>query len=417
MKVAVVISGLCLLLLATPVVLASDEVEAAAAVPAAVEISSLTSKAKTIWKNPTPELKDKLYKPESWMCTQGSRGCSPAYKAPQRITSWLKYSWHNKFNCRKRGCPAGCPNPYPFFITAYDYIDNNPSLTTLATLLDLFAEDPAYAPVVDALKGDFAGTILAPINSAFDEYTKQMAVSVTTPGVLPFLFQLVTYHVLGESLYLSELRPGRCYTTLYEGLDGSATEICWGEAAEYSKAMRSAFSRKGWKTWRNRSKWVSWRFYFIDEQENTIPVVCADKWVAGGGVIHTVSKVAQPADLFPSVAVAAVKNNLTSLAAAVTKVGLLGTLEQTISIVFAPTNQAFAAVLTALNTTLAGIDPAVLTPVLQYHVCAFPTIDARNAAYDAGSCPTLLGPTLTWTPTHCKNPGEGADPSGELVMF
>jgi hypothetical protein len=74
-------------------------------------------------------------------------------------------AWHNKFNCRRRGCPAGCPNPYPFFITAYDYINNNPSLSTLATLLDLFADDPAFAPVVKSLQGDFSGTILAPINS------------------------------------------------------------------------------------------------------------------------------------------------------------------------------------------------------------------------------------------------------------
>jgi uncharacterized surface protein with fasciclin (FAS1) repeats len=40
--------------------------------------------------------------------------------------------------------------------------------------------------------------------------------------------------------------------------------------------------------------------------------------------------------------------------------------------------QAFAAVLAALNTTLADIDPAVLTPVLQYHVCAFTTVEARD---------------------------------------
>jgi hypothetical protein len=101
------------------------------------------------------------------------------------------------------------------------------------------------------------------------------------------------------SLYLSELRPGDCYPALDESLDGSPSEICWGEAAEYDKGLRSALSRKGWKTWRNRSKWARYSFYFIDEQENTIPVVCADKWVAGGGVIHTVSKVRCPSQVLP----------------------------------------------------------------------------------------------------------------------
>lgn len=247
-------------------------------------------------------------------------------------------AWNRKFNCNKRGCFDSCPNTKPYFAPAYTWIAAQPNLSTLEALLDLFATNPAYAPTVNALKGDFGGTIVAPTDAAFAEYTKQMVVPVTNPAVQPFLWDLVTYHVLGQRLYVSNLKPGTCYDTLYAGLDGGEAEVlCWGESASYEKVSKPKWAKKWGKSYSSAGK-KTLAYYFVDEQQNTIPLACADKWVQGGGVIHTVTKVAQPSDLFPSIAVAATKAGLTTLAAAVTEAGLLNTLETTISIVFAPTN-------------------------------------------------------------------------------
>lgn len=165
-----------------------------------------------------------------------------------------------------------------------------------------------------------------------------MVVPATNPAVQPFLFELVTYHVLGQRLYASELKPGTCYNTLYTGLNGGeAEQLCWGESSKYESACKPKWTKKWGSSYSSAGK-KSLEYYFVDEQQNTIPLACVDKWVQGGGVIHTVTKVAQPSDLFPSIAVAATKAGLTTLAAAVTEAGLLNTLETAISIVFAPTN-------------------------------------------------------------------------------
>jgi len=60
-----------------------------------------------------------------------------------------------------------------------------------------------------------------------------------------------------------------------------------------------------------------------------------------------------------------------SLVAAVTKAELVTTLKGTGPFtVFAPTNDAFAALLTALNTNLGALTKEALTPILTYHVVA-----------------------------------------------
>lgn len=342
-------------------------------------------------------------------CKRTSTGCSASWKVPRDVTRRIKYTWNRKFNCNKRGCFDSCPNTKPYFAPAYTWIAAQPNLSTLEALLDLFATNPAYAPTVNALKGDFGGTIVAPTDPAFAEYTKQMVVPATNPAVQPFLFELVTYHVLGQRLYASELKPGTCYNTLYTGLNGGeAEQLCWGESSKYELACKPKWTKKWGSSYSSAGK-KSLEYYFVDEQQNTIPLACVDKWVQGGGVIHTVTKVAQPSDLFPSIAVAATKAGLTTLAAAVTEAGLLNTLETTISIVFAPTNTAFNNLLTALNITLADLiaNKELLTTVLRYHVCAFDSLEARAAAVAARKCTTLLGRELTWTPDLVVSYGNG----------
>jgi uncharacterized surface protein with fasciclin (FAS1) repeats len=95
------------------------------------------------------------------------------------------------------------------------------------------------------------------------------------------------------------------------------------------------------------------------------------------------------------VATAASQNPaLSTLVSAVTKAGLVDTLNSAQAItVFAPTNDAFAKIPKAtLNQVLA--DKATLTKILTYHV-----VDQRQAPTDlaAGKLATLQGGTITTT--------------------
>jgi uncharacterized surface protein with fasciclin (FAS1) repeats len=93
-----------------------------------------------------------------------------------------------------------------------------------------------------------------------------------------------------------------------------------------------------------------------------------------------------------SVATAASHNPaLSTLVTAVTKAGLVDTLNNTQNItVFAPTNEAFAKIPPdTLSQVLA--DKQALTDILTYHVVG----ERRTpAAWDAGTLPTLQGGTI-----------------------
>ncbi|KAJ3079860.1 Stabilin-2 [Quaeritorhiza haematococci] len=113
----------------------------------------------------------------------------------------------------------------------------------------------------------------------------------------------------------------------------------------------------------------------------------------GNGIIHVVDSVLIPPRSASETAVAA---KLTSLAEALTSVGLVETLDSLQGItIFAPTNDAFAALLKALNGTLPPLN--VLQSVLALHVVpsiAYST-DLFPAAGSNITVPTVLGQNLT----------------------
>eukprot|EP00775_Hariotina_reticulata_P002631 gene2631-2932_t len=57
-------------------------------------------------------------------------------------------------------------------------------------------------------------------------------------------------------------------------------------------------------------------FYWMDEQNNAVTMSMADKWVKGGGVVHLLTSVLQPSDIFPSARRALVFNNYSALVGA-----------------------------------------------------------------------------------------------------
>lgn len=98
--------------------------------------------------------------------------------------------------------------------------------------------------------------------------------------------------------------------------------------------------------------------------------------LASNGVVHVIDKVLlPPASPAPQpqpqtiVDVAVSKPELSSLVAAVQKAELVTTLSGAGPFtVFAPTNEAFTALLSALNTSLDALTKEALTPILTYHV-------------------------------------------------
>lgn len=103
----------------------------------------------------------------------------------------------------------------------------------------------------------------------------------------------------------------------------------------------------------------------------------------------------------PSVADAlalAPNNTLSTLKAALDAAGLTQALrnESLVATIFAPTNDAFAEAIAALNTTATALlaNKALLTDILSYHVV--PGVAATSDMLKDGQVlPTLLGQTLT----------------------
>jgi len=102
---------------------------------------------------------------------------------------------------------------------------------------------------------------------------------------------------------------------------------------------------------------------FVNQAEITAVDIAADN-----GIVHVLNAVVLPAE---TVADVAIDNGFTSLVAAVVEARLLPALTNPFAslTVFAPTNDAFADLATALGTDLAGVlaSPS-LTEILLYHV-------------------------------------------------
>ncbi|WP_111669814.1 fasciclin domain-containing protein [Algoriphagus litoralis] len=140
-----------------------------------------------------------------------------------------------------------------------------------------------------------------------------------------------------------------------------------------------------------------------DALGNTANVVAGDVAIENG-VVHVIDRVLLPELTLPNVVEAAQAANLTILLDAVTAAGLGGTLlGQEAMTVFAPTNQAFADLLEALNlgslTELINtLGAEAVTKVLGFHVVPA-TAFSFDLAEGAQMVPTLAGEMLTVTRT------------------
>lgn len=189
------------------------------------------------------------------------------------------------------------------------------------------------ARLLPALTNPLASlTVFAPTNDAFDDLADALDTDITGLLASPNLTDVLLYHVLGAEVASSGVTNGLIATPLNPA---NTLKFTTGTAG-----------------------------VFVNQAEITSFDISADN-----GVVHVLDAVVLPSETVADIAIGSPLH--TSLVAAVVQARLLPALTNPFAslTVFAPTNDAFADLATALGTDLAGVlaSPA-LTEILLYHV-------------------------------------------------
>lgn len=219
-----------------------------------------------------------------------------------------------------------------------------------------------YAEVMPALTNPLATyTVFAPTDQAFQDLAAAFGIpfeDLFSPGSIDpeGLAQVLIYHVLPSQVLAEEVTNGSIVNSLSQVNDLKLTVKGSGEA-------------------------------FVNQAQIT-----ATDIMSANGVVHVLNSVLLPNETVVDIAL---DNNFSSLAAAVIKAELMPALTNPYAVytVFAPTNEAFDALATALGTDLNGVlDLPFLSDVLLYHV-----VSGEVTAGDLvnGPVPTLNGSDIT----------------------
>jgi transforming growth factor-beta-induced protein len=240
----------------------------------------------------------------------------------------------------------------------------------------------AKADLVDTLADDAADlTVFAPTDAAFAELAAQLGFADAAAMVeaLPAdaLRSILSYHVLAGGKTAADLAAGDATQPTLHEFDGTAAALALdtGDGVEITDAALT-----------------------------TATVVTPDV-AASNGVVHAIDKVLVPPGVLTVVQMAQVNPQFSTLVQAVVDADLAGTLSGTGPYtVFAPVNDAFA----AIAGTVATLTPGQLSTVLTYHVVAgevlaagipfgapVPTLAAQSITIDAGTPPTIADTTAT----------------------
>jgi uncharacterized surface protein with fasciclin (FAS1) repeats len=231
--------------------------------------------------------------------------------------------------------------------------------------LSILVEAVTAAGLASTLSGGML-TVIAPTNNAFAALLQELG--VTKEALLadkPLLTAVLTYHVLGSKVVRSDVPLGKAITPL----SGGVFKI------ESSNGLQ------------------------VTDGRNRVANITATDIGASNGVIHLVDKVLLPADK-DIVATASAQPDFSILVEALTAADLVGTLQGSGPFtVFAPTNAAFAALLTELGLSKDALlaNKPLLTTVLTYHVVPARVLKAEvptNAPIT-----TVQGQTFTVSPS------------------
>lgn len=205
-------------------------------------------------------------------------------------------------------------------------------------------------------------TVFAPTNAAFAALLTELG--VTKDALLankPLLTAVLTYHVLGSKVMRADVPLGKAITPVSGG-------------------FFKIESNNGLK---------------ITDGRNRVSTITSTDIQASNGVVHLVDRVLLPADK-DIVATASALPDFSILVEAVVAAGLVSTLQGAGPFtVFAPTNAAFAALLTELGVTKEALlaNKALLTSVLTYHVVPARVLKAEVPVNTAIA--TVQGQTFT----------------------
>ncbi|HAU57441.1 MAG TPA: fasciclin [Comamonadaceae bacterium] len=217
--------------------------------------------------------------------------------------------------------------------------EHQPNIVELAQSnpdLSILAEAVVAAGLAPTLSSGTI-TVFAPTNAAFAALLSELG--VTKEALLanrPLLTAVLTYHVLGSKVARADVPLGKAITPVSGGFF----------------KIESANGLK------------------ITDGRNRVSTITATDIQASNGVVHLVDRVLLPADK-DIVATASALPDFSILVEAVVAAGLVNTLQGAGPFtVLAPTNAAFAALLTELGVSKAALlaDTALLTKVLTYHV-------------------------------------------------
>ena len=242
-------------------------------------------------------------------------------------------------------------------------------------IVEIAQNDPRFSILVEAvvaadlagtLSGDGPFTVFAPTNDAFAALLAELG--VTKDQLLankPLLTQVLTYHVLPGAVTRAQVPAGKAITTVQGGI--FKIDVVGSDLV-------------------------------ITDGRNRTSKITATDIEARNGVIHVIDKVILPADK-NIVETALGLPDFSILVDAVIAADLQGALSGAGPFtVFAPTNAAFAALLTELGVSKDELlaDKPLLTQVLTYHVVGARVLEADVPV--GTPVTTLQGQTFTVTP-------------------
>lgn len=212
-------------------------------------------------------------------------------------------------------------------------------------IVELAQSNPDLSILVEAVvAADLVGTlstgsltVFAPTNAAFAALLAELGISkAALLADKPLLQAVLGYHVLGQRVAAAQVPVGKGITPLSGGFF----------------KIESAGGLK------------------VTDGRNRVSTITATDIEASNGLVHLLDRVLLPANR-DIVATAQALPDFSILVEAVVAAGLVETLQSTGPFtVFAPTNEAFAALLMELGVSKAALlaDKALLTKVLTYHV-------------------------------------------------
>lgn len=227
--------------------------------------------------------------------------------------------------------------------------DHNPAPTPPASIaavaqangLSALVAAATKAGLVPTLSNPGTLTVFAPTNAAFNTLATRLGFADATAMVnalpAPVLASILSYHVLPVRQTAAELAAGATSRATLYSFGGSPATL--GIAAASGVTITDAVL--------------------------TSATVATANVPASNGVVHVIDKVLVPPGVLNVVQMAQANPLFSTLVGAVSTAGLVTTLSGNGPFtVFAPTNDAFA----AIASTVAGLTVPQLTTVLAYHV-------------------------------------------------